>query len=70
MILELTADKTDIRLDAFISSQNSDYTRSYFSNLIAEGKVTVNGAVAKKAGLKLREYISFHSPNILFRLQR
>ena len=55
MILELTADKTDIRLDAFISSQNSDYTRSYFSNLIAEGKVTVNGAVAKKAGLKLRE---------------
>jgi len=55
MILELTADKTDIRLDAFISSQNRDYTRSYFTNLITEGKVTVNGVPAKKAGLKLKE---------------
>ncbi len=41
------------RLDQFIASKNSDYTRSYFNNLIAEGNVQVNGKVITKSGYKL-----------------
>lgn len=55
MILRLEADCSDIRLDAFISSKNKDYTRSYFTGLISDGKVTVNGKVAPKAGYKIRQ---------------
>ena len=31
------------RLDVFISSKIDSYTRSYFTGLISDGKVTVNG---------------------------
>lgn len=51
-MLELKADSIG-RLDAFIASKNSDYTRSYFNNLIADGNVTVNGKVITKSGYKL-----------------
>lgn len=50
-MLELKATEIS-RLDAFISSQNQDYTRSYFNNLIAAGNVTVNGKVVTKSGYK------------------
>lgn len=41
------------RLDVFISSNIEEYTRSYFTGLISDGKVTVNGKVITKAGFKL-----------------
>jgi len=41
------------RLDKFISSEIDSYTRSYFSQLIAAGSVTVNGKVITKSGYKL-----------------
>ncbi len=51
-IKKLTADDS-IRLDVFISNKIKSYTRSYFTNLISEGKVTVNGKIITKAGYKL-----------------
>lgn len=51
-IKKLTADDS-IRLDVFISNKIKSYTRSYFTNLISEGKVTVNGKIIIKAGYKL-----------------
>ncbi len=41
------------RLDVLISSNIDAYTRSYFTGLISEGKVTVNGKVVTKAGYKV-----------------
>lgn len=55
MILELVCNDNNVRLDSYISSCNSDYTRSYFSNLISEGKVSVNGKPVTKAGFKVSE---------------
>ena len=41
------------RLDVFISTCIDSYTRSYFTGLISDGKVTVNGKVITKAGYKI-----------------
>lgn len=41
------------RLDVLISSKIDAYTRSYFTGLITDGKVTVNGKVVTKAGYKV-----------------
>ena len=51
-IKTLKADEAG-RLDVFISSNIDAYTRSYFTGLISDGKVTVNGKVTTKAGFKL-----------------
>lgn len=50
MILRATESS---RLDAFITASNTDYNRSYFSRLIKDGMVTVNGTVITKSGYKL-----------------
>ncbi|SRR5574344_119870 len=42
-----------IRLDVFISGENSEYSRSFFKQLIDSGKVTVNGDIPAKPGIKL-----------------
>lgn len=41
------------RLDVLISSRIDSYTRSYFTGLISDGKVTVNGKTVTKAGYKV-----------------
>lgn len=41
------------RLDVLISSKIDSYTRSYFTGLISDGKVTVNGKTVTKAGYKV-----------------
>lgn len=41
------------RLDVLISSMIDSYTRSYFTGLISDGKVTVNGKTVTKAGYKV-----------------
>ena len=41
------------RLDVLISSKIDSYTRSYFTGLISDGKVTVNGKAVTKAGYKV-----------------
>ncbi len=41
------------RLDVLISSKIDSYTRSYFTGLISDGKVTVNGKTITKAGYKV-----------------
>ena len=41
------------RLDVLVSSKIDSYTRSYFTGLIADGKVTVNGKTVTKAGYKV-----------------
>lgn len=51
-IKTLKADEAG-RLDVFISSNIDSYTRSYFTGLISDGRVTVNGKVITKAGFKL-----------------
>lgn len=53
MVLTLKAKEDGQRLDVFISQENSDYTRSFFSGLVSDGKVTVNGKVVTKNGFKL-----------------
>ncbi len=53
MILNLKASNDGQRLDTFISQENTDYTRSFFSGLVSDGKVTVNGKVITKNGYKL-----------------
>ncbi|MBR1797711.1 MAG: RluA family pseudouridine synthase [Clostridiales bacterium] len=42
-----------MRLDVFISSRIDSYTRSYFTGLINDGKVLVNGKTVTKAGFKV-----------------
>lgn len=49
----LTADSDSVRLDTFIASRSDAYTRSYFSQLISAGNVTVNDKVITKSGYKL-----------------
>ncbi len=49
--IRLKAEDTS-RLDVFISSKIDGYTRSYFTGLISDGKVTVNGKTVTKAGYK------------------
>jgi len=41
------------RLDVLISSKIDSYTRSYFTGLISDGKVAVNGKTVTKAGYKV-----------------
>lgn len=53
-IKKITADDTS-RLDVLISSRIDSYTRSYFTGLISDGKVTVNGKVVTKAGYKVSQ---------------
>lgn len=53
-ITKITADDTS-RLDVLISSKIDSYTRSYFTGLISDGKVTVNGKVITKAGFKVSQ---------------
>lgn len=42
-----------MRLDVFITDSIDSYTRSYFTGLISEGRVTVNGKVVTKSGFKI-----------------
>ena len=51
--LILTCQNEGERLDVFISSNCDEYSRSFFNQLIKDGKVEVNGVTAKKSGLKL-----------------
>lgn len=51
-IKQFTSD-CNSRLDVYISSKIDSYTRSYFTGLINDGKVRVNGKVITKAGFKL-----------------
>jgi 23S rRNA pseudouridine1911/1915/1917 synthase len=51
--LILTCGNEGERLDVFISSNCDEYSRSFFNQLIKDGKVEVNGVTAKKSGLKL-----------------
>ena len=51
-MLNLIAEEAG-RLDSFISSSSTEYTRSYFNKLISDGMVTVNGNVVTKSGYKL-----------------
>ncbi len=56
MLLEFICNENGSRLDTFISnSAEGSYTRSYFSGLISDGKVTVNGKVITKNGYKLSD---------------
>ncbi len=51
-VYSFVADKPGIRLDKFISEKCPEISRTYAQKLIAEGRVTVKGRVAK-ASLKL-----------------
>jgi len=48
-------DKKESRLDHFLVEELPEFSRSRLQGLIEKGLVTVNGAVAKKNGLKLTE---------------
>ena len=48
------ADEPCKRLDAFLTEQTDEFTRSRFKKLIEEGRVTVNGEGVKKAGAEIK----------------
>ena len=52
--LKATKENEGIRLDAFLAEKSGE-TRSRIQNLLQEGRVQVNGAAPKKAGVKLVE---------------
>ncbi len=52
--LELTAEDNFRRLDVFLS-ENSGLTRSHLQKLLAQGCVTMDGKVAQKASLAVKE---------------
>lgn len=56
-ILTFIADSLDVykRLDSYLSETDSDYSRSYFSDLIKKGNVSVNGNVIKKSSYRINE---------------
>ena len=46
-MINFVSEKSDIRLDVFLSEKLSDYSRSKFQQLIKEGFVKINGRVQK-----------------------
>lgn len=46
---------TSMRLDKLILARNPDFSRSRIEGLVKSGYVTVNGATAEKAGMKVSE---------------
>lgn len=44
-----------VRLDQFLADVKTEFTRSYFKNLIQEGLVSVNGVIQTKSGFLLFE---------------
>jgi 23S rRNA pseudouridine1911/1915/1917 synthase len=56
-ILTFIADSLDVykRLDSYLSETDSDYSRSYFSDLIKKGNVSVNGNVINKSSYRINE---------------
>jgi 23S rRNA pseudouridine1911/1915/1917 synthase len=54
-ILDIECTEDSVRLDVFLASCITEYSRSYIKKLITEGKVRVDGEVAKKAGLSLKK---------------
>ncbi len=53
--LQVTADQGGNRLDKFLASQFSLYSRSFFNRLIEEGNVSINDVVERKSGALLKE---------------
>lgn len=47
-------EKTGIRLDAFLTEQFPGYSRSFFSRVIDDRLVQINGTLAKKGGITLK----------------
>jgi len=50
----VSPEKAGIRLDAFLVEQFSGYSRSFFSRVIDDRLVSINGEVAKKNGFMLK----------------
>lgn len=63
--MQITSKQTDIRLDVYLCSELTQYTRSYIKILIDSGNIKVNNKTVK-AGFKLREgdEISVELPEI------
>jgi 23S rRNA pseudouridine1911/1915/1917 synthase len=53
-VIELTAEVSDKRIDAWLSGKVGDYSRTYIQKLVEEGSVTVNGGTVK-TNYKLKE---------------
>ncbi len=51
--LRFVSEVSGVRLDVYISSKNDEYSRSYFKQLIKDGKVLVNGSIPSKSGIML-----------------
>lgn len=51
--LRFVSEVSGVRLDVYISSRNDEYSRSYFKQLIKDGKVLVNGGIPSKSGIML-----------------
>ena len=52
------------RLDVLLSDEISDYTRSYLSGLISDGRVKINGKTVTKAGFKVspEDFVEINIP--------
>ena len=54
--VRLICDASGVRLDVYVSSRNDEYSRSFYKQLIKDGKVKVNGNIPSKSGtVKLEE---------------
>ena len=53
--VRLICDASAVRLDVYISSRNDEYSRSFYKQLIKDGKVKVNGNIPSKSGILLEE---------------
>ncbi|MBE9030860.1 RluA family pseudouridine synthase [filamentous cyanobacterium LEGE 11480] len=64
-LIELEAESSANRLDAYLAQQLVDLSRSRLQKLIGDGQVTVNGAVcsSKKAGVDLGDLIQITIPD-------
>jgi len=61
--IRLIAGETDLRLDRYICHSCEELTRSYLQKLVHEGRVTVNGKVAKPSlKPKAGDVIAIHLP--------
>lgn len=53
-VMELTAEVSDKRIDAWLSAKVGDYSRTYIQKLIEDGNITVNGGTVR-TNHKLKE---------------
>ncbi len=67
--VHVSADQADSRLDKFLASQFTRYSRSFFNRLIEGGNVSINGSVELKSGASLKEgdtvTIQFPQPRVV-----